>query len=303
MKFVFSPDYSVDIGAHVFPTQKFALVRDRLVERGLAKAKEFLDPGEASRADLLLVHSPQWVGKILEGRTNLDDEMLMELPWSKALAKAHSKAAAGTLLAARHALESGLGVHVGGGSHHAFAGHGEGFCVFNDLAVAIRVLQREDPSARAAVIDLDVHQGNGTASIFAGDPSVATFSMHQEDNYPVVKPPGTVDIGLPGGTSDEKYLKLLSERLGPFLDDARPKLALYQAGVDCWEGDALGGLKLSRAGLAARDEAVFSACFKRKAPVVITLGGGYAARIEDTVALHAQTIAIGLEKHRRDRSG
>ena len=214
MKFVFSPDYSVDIGAHVFPTQKFALVRDRLVERGLAKAKEFLDPGEASRADLLLVHSPQWVGKILEGRTNLDDEMLMELPWSKALAKAHSKAAAGTLLAARHALESGLGVHVGGGSHHAFAGHGEGFCVFNDLAVAIRVLQREDPSARAAVIDLDVHQGNGTASIFAGDPSVATFSMHQEDNYPVVKPPGTVDIGLPGGTSDEKYLKLLSESSG-----------------------------------------------------------------------------------------
>jgi acetoin utilization deacetylase AcuC-like enzyme len=206
----------------------------------------------------------------------------MELPWSKALAKAHSKAAAGTLLAARHALENGLGVHVGGGSHHAFAGHGEGFCVFNDLAVAIRVLQREGPDARAAVIDLDVHQGNGTAAIFAKDSRVGTFSMHQEVNYPFVKPPSTVDIGLPGGTSDEKYLKLLSERLGPFLDDARPELALFQAGVDCWEGDALGGLKLSRKGLAARDESVFSACFERKVPVVITLGGGYAARIEDT---------------------
>jgi acetoin utilization deacetylase AcuC-like enzyme len=175
--------------------------------------------------------------------------------------------------------------------------------VFNDLAVAIRALQREDADARAAVIDLDVHQGNGTAAIFARDSSVGTFSMHQEDNYPVFKPPGTVDIGLPGGTSDEKYLKLLSERLGPFLDGMRPELALYQAGVDCWEGDALGGLKLSRKGLAARDEAVFSACFRRKVPVAITLGGGYAERIEDTVALHAQTISIGLETHRRDWSG
>lgn len=303
MKFVFSTDYSVDIGAHVFPTEKFALVCGLLKEKGLAEAQDFEDPGEASRKDLLLVHTPRWVEKILDGRTDLDDEILMELPWSKALARAHSKAAAGTLLAARHALQGGLGVHVGGGSHHAFADHGEGFCVFNDLAVAIRAFQRETPGFKAAVIDLDVHQGNGTAAIFAQDPSVGTFSMHQEDNYPLVKPPSTVDIGLPGGTSDEKYLKLLSERLGPFLDDVRPALALYQAGVDCWEGDALGGLKLSRKGLAARDEAVFAACFERKAPVVITLGGGYAARIEDTAALHAQTISIGLESHRRDWSG
>ena len=303
MKIVYSPDYEVEIGSHVFPTKKFRLVAQRLQAEGLARPQDFVDPGPASREDLRLVHTEEWVAKILDGKAALDDELRMELSWSPALGQAHGKAAAGTILAARQARKTGVGVHVGGGSHHAFADHGEGFCVFNDLACAIRRLQKDGLIRRAAVVDLDVHHGNGTAAIFSKDPAVATFSMHQEDIYPLEKPPSTLDIGLPCGTKDEKYLKLLKEHLGRFLDERRPELVLYQAGVDCVEGDLLGGLKLTREGLAARDEEVFLACFGRGIPAALTLGGGYAERLEDTVALHARTVAIAMDSHRRNWRG
>jgi len=303
MRIVTSPDYELNMGAHVFATRKFRLVAERLEAEGLARAQDFVDPGPPRKEDLLLVHTEAWVAKMLDGKPTPEDEARLQLSWSAALALAHGKAVAGTILAARHARETGLGLHVGGGSHHAFTDHGEGFCVFNDMACAIRRLQKDGLVRRAAVVDLDVHQGNGTADIFSNDPSVATFSMHQEDLYPVEKPPSTLDIRLPRGTRDAKYLKLLIEHLGRFLDERRPEIVLYQAGVDCAEGDLLGGLKLSKEGLAARDEEVFRACFGRGIPAALTLGGGYAERLEDTVALHAKTLAIAMDSHRRNWRG
>ncbi|MFH2202924.1 MAG: histone deacetylase [Elusimicrobiota bacterium] len=294
MKLFYSPEYEADIGDHVFPTRKFGLVAARF-----AGALDIADPGPAPRADLELAHTREWVAKILDGGATLDDEMRMEMPWSQELARSHVVQVAGTYAAGREALATGLGLHAGGGSHHAFAGHGEGFCVFNDLACALLKLRREGRLERAAVIDLDVHQGNGTAAILAPHADLATFSMHQEDIYPLHKPSSSRDIGLPAGTTDDKYLKLLAAELDPFLEEYAPQLVLYQAGVDCWEGDVLGGLRLTRAGVAARDERVFAACFSRGIPAAVTLGGGYAAQLEDTVGLHAATFAAAMECRRR----
>lgn len=303
MRAVFSRAYSADIGDHVFPTRKFRMVAERVREEGLVGPGELVDPGMPERDDVLLAHTPEWTDKIFEGRATLEDELRMELRLSEPVAQAHLKTVAGTILTCRHALETGLGLHVGGGSHHAFAGHSEGFCVLNDLAAALIKMLGEGRVARGAVVDLDVHQGNGTASILAGRGDAFTFSMHQEDIYPFVEPesssPGTVDIGLPAGTSDEKYLKLLKAGLEDFLDRNRPELILYQAGVDCWEGDALGGLKLSSEGLAARDRNVLEAAFGRGVPAAVTLGGGYAEKLEDTVSLHVETIRTALDCHRR----
>ena len=234
------------------------------------------------------------MAKAVSGGLTPEEEALLELRWSPALSAAHRLCARGTLEACRDALKGGLGLHVGGGSHHAFAGHGEGYCLLNDLAAALLALQAERRLSRAAVVDLDVHQGNGTAAILAGRQGLFTFSMHQEDLYPAVKPPSTRDVGLPAGTEDAKYLRILEEELAAFLA-RRPELVLYQAGVDVWEGDALGGLALSAEGVAARDRLVFSACRARGIPVAVTLGGGYAERPETTAELHARTMRIALE--------
>ncbi len=294
MRFVFSPKYSIDIGDHAFPTRKFEAAARLLLGEGLLSPEDGVEPRPPAREQLLLVHTADWVDRALSGRLTLEEETLLELPCSKEVAEAHALSVSGTLLACRLALEQGLGLHFGGGSHHAFADHGEGFCVFNDIACGVRQMLKERRIERAMVVDLDVHQGNGTASIFAEEPAVFTFSMHQENLYPLSKPPGSLDIGLEAGTGDAKYLKILLEQLPAALDSHRPQLVVYQAGVDVYAGDMLGELELSADGIARRDEAVFEGCFSRSIPIVLTLGGGYASSMEETAALHAQTAKVAL---------
>lgn len=287
MNLIFSPRYAADIGGHVFPTRKFALVAELLKNSG-----QLIEPPLPSREDLLLAHTPEWVDKVLNRTMTLDDETLMELPFTEEVSLAHRLQVSGTILACREALARGVGLHIGGGSHHAFADHGEGFCVLNDIASGIIKMRVERKISRAAVIDLDVHQGNGTAAIFSGDPDVFTFSMHQENIYPEQKPAGSLDIGLPEGLGDKDYLPLLEKNL-PRVFEGEPELVVYQAGVDCGEHDLLGGLKLTARGLLRRDELVFEACRKRNVPIAVTLGGGYSRDVHETAALHAQTLSIG----------
>lgn len=286
MRFIFSPKYVADIGGHVFPPRKFALAAKAMKGKG-----ELVEPPLPSRDDLLLAHDGVWVDQVLNGRLTLEQETLLELPWSPEVSLAHQLQVSGTILACRDALESGVGLHVGGGSHHAFADHGEGFCVFNDIASGILKMRAERRLSRAAIVDLDVHQGNGTAAIFEGDPDVFTFSMHQQSLYPAHKPRSSLDIGLPDGTGDKVYLKLLEESLAEVLA-GEPELVVYQAGVDCGEHDLLGGLKLTVEGLRRRDTLVRDACRARGVPVAVTLGGGYAADLAETARLHARTLEV-----------
>jgi acetoin utilization deacetylase AcuC-like enzyme len=300
---VHTPEYWCDIGAHVFPMAKFAMVRDRLVEDGEVAEDEFLAPEPASRDELALVHTPEYLDDLAELRWTRRT-MASELPLTAAIVRAYQLAAGGTLLAAREALERGVGVNLTGGFHHAYAGHAEGFCYINDLAVAIRVLQRDRRIRRAAVVDLDVHQGNGTARIFADEPDVFTLSLHQEANYPVPKEKSDLDVGLPNGIGDAEYERVLAEsleRVWAF----RPELLLYQAGADPFAEDLLGGLGLSFAGLERRDRMVLEGAVARGIPAVVTLGGGYARRVEDTVRIHAETcrIAIRLSRAPAGREG
>lgn len=299
MKLICSRKYKVDLRGHVFLTEKFFKTAQKLLEWNILRESDLFEPSLASREDLLLVHTPDWVDKILKGTLSPQDEALMELPYSRELASAHQRSVQGTIEAAKEALKTGLGLHAGGGSHHAFPDHGEGFCVFNDIAAAAAKMLKEKKIKRAAVVDLDVHQGNGTAFIFAGRPEVFTFSMHQENNYPPVKVPGSLDIGLEDRTGDERYLKALKSALPEILDSHKPELVLYQAGVDCYEKDQLGGLGLTRQGMRERDLAVFIECFKRGIPVAVTLGGGYAINPEETVDLHAGTFKAGIECRQR----
>ncbi|MBI5883224.1 MAG: histone deacetylase [Elusimicrobia bacterium] len=297
-RFVFSPKYVVDIGDHVFPTRKFALAAALL-----AGAGEFVEPEPASREDLLLAHDAGWVDKVLSGRMALADETLMEMPFSPEVSLAHRLQAGGTILAAEDALERGVGLHVGGGSHHAFADHAEGFCVLNDIACAIAKLLGDGRIKRVAVVDLDVHQGNGTAAIFRGRPEVFTFSMHQESIYPFPKERGTLDVGLPDGTKDDEYLRALERHL-PRVFEHGADLVVYQAGVDVAEGDLLGGLRLTDEGILKRDELICASCRRRTTPLVVTLGGGYSADVDRTARLHAATLrmaarsGIGLISYR-----
>jgi acetoin utilization deacetylase AcuC-like enzyme len=287
---VHSDGYFADIGAHVFPTRKFRLVREEIVRRGLLADSDILAPERASTEQLLRVHDRAYVDKLVQGRLSVLEEALLELPYSKQLVEASFLCAGGSILAAREALARGVGVNLGGGFHHAFPDHGEGFCVFNDIAIAIRAMQHEGKVRRSVVIDLDVHQGNGTAAIFRDDPSVFTFSMHDEQNYPAVKPPSDLDIGLDQGTGGAEYLAALERHTPAILDRHRPDLVAYVAGADPFEQDQLGGLKLTREDLRRRDRVVFEACASREIPAVAFLAGGYALRIEDTVGIHADMV-------------
>ncbi|MFN8652489.1 MAG: histone deacetylase [Gemmatimonadales bacterium] len=275
---------------HRFPIEKYALVRDLIVRRGLLAPERVEEPERVRREDLALVHDPAYVDAIEEGTLEPMAVRRLGFPWSPDLRERSHRTVQGTVEAARDALADGAGVNLAGGTHHAFADRGEGFCVFNDVAVAIRVLQRDGLARRAVVIDLDVHQGNGTARIFQGDPSVYTFSLHGEKNYPFHKEVSTRDIGLPDGCEDQPYLDALERHLGPVLDEARADLAFYLAGADPYEGDRFGRLKLTRAGLRERDRMVFAACRARGLPVVMTLSGGYARDINDVAEIHAATL-------------
>ncbi len=282
VKYVYTPDVAPEWPGHVFPVEKYRLIME-LLERPTVR------PEPATDGELLLVHTRAYLD-LLESLTQAPElgERLFEAPCTRRTVDAFRFAAGGTILASRLALDHRAAANVGGGFHHAFADRGEGFCLINDIAVAIRVLQKEGRLRRAAVVDLDLHQGNGTARIFAGDPSVFTFSMHQEHLYPL-KEPSSLDIGLAGCTRDEEYLDLLSGAL-PQVIDSRPDLVVYQAGADPYVEDKLGSLELTKEGLSERDRRVFEACRGAGIPAAVTLGGGYANRVEDVVEIHLNTL-------------
>ena len=286
----YSPRYYADIGdGHVFPIRKFELVRDRLLGEGTLSPENLVEPQPATVDDLLLVHTEDYVTRLRAGALTPREVRRLGLPWSKALVRRSLLATAGTINAARWALRDGVGSNLAGGTHHAFPDHGEGFCVFNDVAVTVRVLRRDGLAKRAAIVDLDVHQGNGTASIFEGDPEVFTFSMHGAKNYPLFKQRSTLDVELADGTGDEEYLRRLAEHL-PQVFAHEPDLVFYLGGADPFEGDKLGRLALSIEGLRARDEFVLRACRAGGVPVATVMSGGYAADTNDTVEIHCNTI-------------
>jgi acetoin utilization deacetylase AcuC-like enzyme len=302
VKVFYSPRYQIALPGHVWPTSKYRLMVDRLRAHAGAEALTMLEPVEASWDELALVHGCEYLDKLRAGTLTPDEIATLELPWQPAMADGFRLMTGGTVAAASAALEDGRAAHAGGGLHHAFANHGEGFCPLNDIAVAIRVLQA--PSTRfagsgraairrAAVVDLDVHHGNGTAMIFDGDETVFTFSMHQQHNYPVFKPRGDLDIGLENGVGDDRYLALLAAAL-PRVMDSRPELVVYVAGADPFAGDALGGLRLTKHGLVERDRLVFGAARAAGVPIVTVLAGGYAADVKDTVDIHVNTIVAML---------
>jgi acetoin utilization deacetylase AcuC-like enzyme len=290
MRVSYTPRYYADIGeGHVFPIRKFELVRDRLLREGTLRPSDIVEPQPAPLADVLLVHAEDYVTRLRSGNLTQRELRRLGLPWSKALARRSFLAAGGTLNAARFALEEGIGSNLAGGTHHAFSDRGEGFCVLNDVAIAIRKLRRDHFIERAAVIDCDVHQGNGTATIFEGDETVFTFSMHGAKNYPLFKARSTLDVELADGTSDEPYLEALGKHL-PSVFAHMPDIIFYLGGADPFEGDRLGRLALTIEGLRARDELVLTECRTRRIPVATVMSGGYAAEISDTVEIHSNTI-------------
>ena len=326
-KLVYSDAYYLPIGEHVFPAEKYRRVRDRLIASRVAEAADFLEPQPATDQDILLVHKPEYVQKLKTGTLSAREEMEMEVPYSRDLVEAFWLSAGGSILAARRSLADRVSISIGGGFHHAFPDHGEGFCMIHDVAVAIRRLQRDDKIRTAMTVDCDVHQGNGTASIFAGMrtassllPSVSsstlegphgkprggkmreahagdvfTISLHQHNNYPLWKPPSSIDVDLPDGIGDDDYLAWLDNALSSGLRQFDPDLICYIAGADPYIEDQLGGLSLTIAGLKKRDELVFKVARARSIPVMVTFAGGYAQNIEDTVTIHSNTVGAAKE--------
>jgi acetoin utilization deacetylase AcuC-like enzyme len=280
---VYHPEYDLNLGAHVFPAQKYRLIRERLADWPVHS------PEPATDAQVQLVHTPEWTAALREGTLTPRQIQTLEIPWSSQMARGFWLAAGGSLLAVRLALEHGAAYNIGGGFHHAFPNHGEGFCAIHDVAIAIRVLQSEGLIQRALIVDTDVHHGNGTAAIFAAEPTVFTLSIHQQNNYPALKPPSTLDLPLADGVGDDEYLAILQPAVDQAIASFAPDLLFYVAGADPYYDDQLGGLDLSLTGLQARDTAVFAAALSRRIPVAVALAGGYARRVEDTVTIHTNT--------------
>ncbi len=334
-KLIYSDGYYLPIGEHVFPAEKYERIHDRLLAGGVAEAPDFLEPQSATNEDILLVHTPEYVNKLQTGTLSPREEMELEVPFSPELVKAFWLAAGGSILAARQALTDGVAINIGGGFHHAFPDHGEGFCMIHDVAVAIRRLQRDQKIRTAMTVDCDVHQGNGTAAIFAGTrtasallPSaggstldssspgyglgpprrgrihgagagdVFTISLHQANNYPPWKPPSSIDVDLPDGMGDDDYLAWLDNALSSGLRQFEPDLLCYLAGADPYREDQLGGLSLTIDGLKRRDELVFRVARARNIPVMVTYAGGYALNVEDTVTIHCNTVIAAKETFR-----
>jgi len=295
VKLVYSDRYDLNLGDHVFPSSKYRLVKEKLMHEHIAEPGDFIEPPPASDDDLALVHHREYLRKLQTGKLSYLEVLRLEIPYSPELIRAVWLSAGGSILAGRLALEDGTAANVGGGFHHAYPDHGEGFCVLNDFAVAIRSLQKAGAIARAMTVDCDVHQGNGTAAIFGGDHTVYTFSIHQENNYPYPKPPSSLDVNLRDGVGDEEYLHELAQGLDRALEEFTPDLIFYVAGADPYRDDQLGGLKLSLEGLEKRDRLVFEKARARQIPVAVTLAGGYARRLEDTVTIHATTVRLAKE--------
>ena len=294
-RLVYSNRYDLNLGDHVFPSRKYRWLHDRLIETGFASHEDFVEPQAAVDDDVLLVHDAGWVAKLRTGTLTYQDLLRLEIPYSRQMVEAFWLAAGGTILAARLAVQCGVGFNLGGGFHHAFPEHGEGFCALNDIAIAIRRLQRDATIQRAMVVDCDVHHGNGTAAIFAGDPSVFTVSIHQFNNYPSEKPPSSLDIHLADGIGDAEYLQRLGNGYRAAMSMFHPQLVIYVAGADPYYEDQLGGLSLTFDGLMERDRLVIWTALTHRIPVAIVLAGGYAQRVEDTITIHANTASVARE--------
>ena len=299
MRVHFHDDYVVPLPeGHAFPMRKFRLLRDILVREGLVSPEEIVAPPEAPWELLALAHSADYLAKLRDGTLTRDELRRLGLPWSPSLVVRSRRATMGTLMAAQAALDRGIAANLAGGTHHARHGHGEGYCVINDVVVAVRALARTGRASRALVIDLDVHHGNGNAELLADDAGAFTFSMHGARNYPLQRPPSTLDVELPDRTGDDEYLAALDRHLPSCFDRSRPQVAFYLAGVDVVEGDRFGRLSLTRSGLAARDRRVLQEASRRGVPLVLVLAGGYARTPEETADLHAeahrQARALGL---------
>jgi acetoin utilization deacetylase AcuC-like enzyme len=324
-KLIYSDEYFLPIGAHVFPAEKYRRIAERLRREGVADDADFIAPKPASDQDILLVHTPAYVQKLKTGTLSAREQLQMEVPFSPELVHAFWLSAGGSILAAEYALQQGIAFNIGGGFHHAFPDHGEGFCMIHDVAVAIRRVQRDDKITRAMTVDCDVHHGNGTAAIFAGTrvpspplPSssapllgrtsggnlrqahagdVFTISLHQQNNYPMWKPPSSIDVDLPDGIGDDDYLAWLDNALSSGLRQFEPELLCYIAGADPYREDQLGGLALTMEGLKRRDALVFKVAKTRGIPVMVTFAGGYARLVEDTVSIHCNTVIAAKETY------
>lgn len=294
-KVVYHEKYDLNLGLHVFPSQKFRLIAEALLREGIAGEEDFLKPASASDEDVLRVHTADWVEKLKKGALTASDVMKLEVPYSPELAEAVWLAAGGSIVAGQSALRDGFGCNLGGGFHHAYPGHGEGFCAIHDVAIAIRRLQADGAVAKAMVIDTDVHHGNGTAAIFRNDKSVFTLSIHQENNYPAHKPESTVDLHMWDRADDEEYLNVLLPAVAGSLEEFRPEIVFYVGGADPYCEDQLGGLCLTKQGLMVRDRKVFEEARKRGIPVATALAGGYARNVEDTVRIHVNMILAARE--------
>src|SRR5579859_1280494 len=289
-KVVYHEKYDLNLGPHVFPSQKFRLIAEALLAEKIAAPEDFAKPQPASDEDILRVHTPDWVRKLKTGTLTASEVMLLEIPYSRELVEAVWLAAGGSILAGQSALRDGFGAHLGGGFHHAYPDHGEGFCAIHDVAVAIRRLQADGAIRKAMVVDTDVHHGNGTAAILQKDPSVFTISIHQENNYPAHKPPSSIDLNMMDRADDDEYLGALLPAVEKALDEFKPELLFYIGGADPFCEDQLGGLALTKKGLMERDRRVFEQARRRGVPVATSLAGGYARRVEDTVRIHVNTI-------------
>ena len=290
MRVFYSPHYYANIGdTHIFPIRKFELVRDRLLLEGTISPEELVEPDPANLDDVKLVHTDDYVSRLCAGQLTAREVRRLGLPWSQSLVRRSFYAVGGTISASVIALAEGFSANLAGGTHHSFADRGEGFCVLNDVAIAIRALRKRRLIRRAAIIDCDVHQGNGTAMIFTDDPDTFTFSMHGANNYPLFKANSTLDIELPDRTNDTDYLETLTNAL-PAVFDWQPDLVFYLAGADPYINDKLGRLAVSIEGLRKRDELVVKECFLREVPVATVMSGGYGKEINDTVEIHCNTI-------------
>lgn len=295
MQVFYTPRYYADIGqGHVFPIRKFELVRDRLLAEGTLHPSEIHEPEPANSEDVLLVHTHDYVSRLCSGNLTPKEMRRLGLPWSQSLVRRSFYATGGTIAAAHAALADGYGSNLAGGTHHSFADRGEGFCVLNDVAIAIRAMRARNLLRRAAIIDCDVHQGNGTATIFAGDDDTFTFSIHGAKNYPLFKAQSSLDVELPDETSDDEYLETLATHL-PAAFRQNPDIVFYLAGADPYVGDKLGRLAVSIEGLRERDAFVLRECYEREVPVITVMSGGYGKDINDTIEIHCNTIRIVKE--------
>lgn len=282
---------------HRFPMQKYRLIRVGAQE--VVPDIELHEAPAVTDGVLALAHHPDYIRRVSTGALSATEQKAIGFPWTEQMLERSRRSVGATISACRAAIDHGVAATLAGGTHHAFADRGEGFCVFNDVAVAARLMQAERRAKHVAIIDLDVHQGNGTASILACDDSVFTLSLHGERNYPFAKEPGDLDVALPDGTGDDAYIASLKQALGDLFSRFAPQLIIYLAGADPHEGDRLGRLKLTLRGLEIRDRLVFGQAYQRKIPVAVTMAGGYGRNMQDTVAAHVQTVTIAAHYARR----